>query len=895
MKRRLGPSLLIALTFLAGAPTSAAGEATGVLPLWVDASQAASLWVETPFPPQEEFPLAVTPESRFLIIRLDAAGLDDRAEAAFELKNLVVAARSVSPELTVGIDGPPAAVEALLEHGLAPYLEAYVYRDEPALPAADPTARLWWRTSARAEDVLAKLLEASSHNVELVVLEGLTLEGAHRELLEKLQTLSATDLQPQPEVEGIAQRRVRFFLDPETGHHYLAVHAEVGTSQRIFFTLDEELAAAHDLYPTPADYYFFPHGRTGELVLPGQSSHYLFVLTSEAPEAPHSRLLVEGSEIVDPYEIVVKNQVFQKKQAEKITNLLVNERVYTLAQRPRSRPITREYRVVHRSGHPTDYIFTGLAVNGVPYPKNKLRQGFVFDADQVLVDPLAIELDRTYEYTYLGSELLDGHPTWKIGFRPTREGAYLSGTVWIDQIIHAHRKLEARQGGTLEPVANREFTVTYDWVEQDGEHYWSWSHNEGTAILSYLGVHQPVRVVIDRSGHEFNSQTADREIETAHASDAKILRQTPEGLRWLTRRKIKQRGESTRHLDPERDSDVQTGAYERVLADRNHMSHNRRLGLLYVYDSSFGDENPYTDVDFSFFDLAFLGSKLQVYLLARDNSFLSLAYPGIGRKNWVLSLDLELPYDYYDRELGRPTEELVFEETSAVLALAMPFSPALSVYARYRVSDVAYRALGGTDEAFVLPSDHVEQSARVEVKLDRRGFSSELVLEYGERSDWRPWGLEAVETSKPSFFKGALRGGYYRQLSRNQSVGVYASYLNGSGLDRFSRIRLGFGGFRVAGYSRLVRFDEGFGIHFNYSGHFLKLFPLQLRLDWATIRPNNDLGLGSEYFTGVELVTTLHGPWKTDLFLSFGRGIATSLDDAEDEGTRFIASLSRRF
>ena len=127
-------------------------------------------------------------------------------------------------------------------------------------------------------------------------------------------------------------------------------------------------------------------------------------------------------------------------------------------------------------------------------------------------------------------------------------------------------------------------------------------------------------------------------------------------------------------------------------------------------------------------------------------------------------------------------------------------------------------------------------------------------------------------------------------------MGVYASYLRGSGLDRLSRIRLGFGGsFRVAGYSRQIRFDEAFGVNFNYSGHVKKLFPLQLRLDLATVEPNIDLGLDSEAFAGVELVTTLHGPWKTDLYLSLGQGIWTSLDDAEDEGTRFIASLSRRF
>lgn len=897
----LQPAILtLAITLAASPAASGSEEATGVLPLWVDAGQAADLWIETCFPRQEEFPLQLPAAARYLIVKLEATVLDDPIQAAFALKNLVVEARSGAPKLKVALDGPADAATRLAAHGLAPYIDAYVSRHpQAALPTSDPTARLWWRAAPGTEEVLATLLEASVRGVELVVLEGLTLEPAHREHLEKLRSLRATDLTPQPAVTGIARQRVHFFLDPESGHQYLAVQAEPSRSQRLELTEGEQLTV-RQLHPAAADYDFVSLGRGGELSLFGAHSHYLFELASQAPEAPHSRVVVESSEIVDPYEIVVKNQVFQRQQAEKIDNLVVDETLYTLSQLPRARPITRQYRVVHRQGQPTDYIWTGLAVNGVPYPKNKLRQGFIFDADQVLVDPLAIELDRTYEYRYLGTEEIDGHATWKIGFKPTREGAYLAGTVWIDQQTHAHRRLQAQQLGTLEPVVNREFTANYGWIEQDGERYWTWSHNEGTAILSYLGFHQPVSVVIDRSGHDFNSETAEQEIAAAYDSDAKIMRDTPEGLRWLTRKKVKKyRGqgpESTRHLDSERDRDIQTGAYERVLADRNHISQNRRLGFLMVYDPSFGDDNPFTDLNFTYFDLSVFGSKLQFFLNANDFGTFTLAYPGVIRKNWVLSLDVDPRATYYDRVVGMGTdEELEYERATAGLALAMPFSPAFSMYARYQVANYQYNALFNTVPEFVLPADHDESTVRLEMKYDRQGFSSELVAEYGERDVWQPWGVNSVEPLEDSFFKGAIRAGYYRQLARNQSMGIYASYLKGSNLDRFSRIRLGFGGsFRVAGYSRQIRFDEGFGVNFNYGGHVKKLFPLQLRVDLASLRLDDALGI-TETFAGVELVTTLHGPWKTDLFLSLGQGVYTSLEEADDEGTRFIAQLSRRF
>ncbi|MCP4660206.1 MAG: hypothetical protein GY856_32800 [bacterium] len=879
---------------LVGSVTSAGEETpTGVLPNWVDASQAASLWIETPFPQREEFPLEISPASRFLIVKLEVTDVDDWIQAAYDLKNLVVDARTRSPELKVALDGPRAIVERLIPHGLAPYVDAYVYRREPVLPAGDPTARLWWRTGAGEEEVLSRLLEASARGAELVVLEDIVLDPAQRTLLDRIRATRSTDLKPQPAVDGIAQDRVHFFRDPDSGRHYLAVHLRPGELRRIAFTLGEGLEA-RDLYPQPADYEFVSYGRSGELVLFGQHRHYLFELRSEAPRPPHANVVVESSQIMDPYEIVVMNQVFQEGEAEKVRSLDVTEVLRTLAQRPRSRPVTREYRVFERRGHPIDYVWTALAISGVKYPKNKLWEGFIFDADQVLLDPLTIELDRTYEYAYLGEETLDGHRTWKIGFKPLKEGAYLTGTVWIDQKTHAHRKLRARQGGTLPPTVAREFTVDYQWVEDRGERYWTWTRNVGTAVLSYLGFHLPIQVEIERTGHQFNRAGLEQELATIYQSDAKIMRQTPEGLRWLTAAKTR-RGRS-RARQREADGGIRTASHERTLAERNAQAHRHRVGVVLLFDKDV-DDDLFVLPGYSYFNLNLLGSKYQFYVNANEYyGFLSIARPDVLRKNWNLNLGVDA-FAYRDREITMGTqrdEDVEVEGGSAEISLAMPLHPALAIYVRYRLDDVRYGSYAETDPAFVLPADHREHTGFVEVRFDLRGFSSELRVVYTTRDRWEPWGRNLEAPLERSWGRGFLRGGYYRQVTRNQSLGLFASYARGTGGDRFSRIPLGSSSVRVGGYSGRIRFVEGMGLQFNYSGHFLRLFPLQLRLDLGLVRLDEELDK-FEHLIGFEVVTNLHGPWKTDLYLSLGQGLATSIEEAEDQQTRFVAVLSRRF
>jgi len=116
-----------------------------------------------------------------------------------------------------------------------------------------------------------------------------------------------------------------------------------------------------------------------------------------------------------------------------------------------------------------------VLINGVLHPEGKLRIGRDFRAEaSIELEPLEIELDKTYAYEFLGEERVDGHPTWKIGFRPLHEGSFLSGVVWIDQKTAAHRKIRAVHTGLRGPLISRETTRHYEWIADAGQCFWNW-------------------------------------------------------------------------------------------------------------------------------------------------------------------------------------------------------------------------------------------------------------------------------------------------------------------------------------------------------------------------------------------------------------------------------------
>ena len=517
----------------------------GVLPVWVEASSPALTVIDIP---RDATP-AVPPTSRYLVLRLaPEQEVRDWAILAFDLKALVVdlksrakAAPEAQPEkaLRIALDASPEATDRLLDHGLAPYLDAYAGGRIDRIPDADPTARRWWLPPADSRQPLHLLLEGAARGAELVILDR-HLDPTHRAFLDRVQATPSVDLERQPPAEGLAADRVRFLYNLETGSYYLAAYAEPGRRQTLSFSLGSRVEA-RSLYPATATVpALHLDGRT-EIELAGAQPFHLIELRPEEPKIENGLLEVDGEVIVDPYEVVVRNQVFQEREAKKVRSLDVMERRHSVSQTRSSRRYTWTHRIIERPGRLTEFHHLGVERNGVPFPERTLRVGRDFRAEaQVELDPLEIELDRTYRYAYLGEETVDGHGTWKIGFEPLQEGAFLQGTVWIDRRTHAHRKLHLAHVGLSGTLLSREVTRFYDWIPDDDQCFWNWSRSEGLSVIESPTSRVALAIDAERYGFDYNREDIEHEVQKAHASDVPIHVATPpDGHRWLLREEPK--------------------------------------------------------------------------------------------------------------------------------------------------------------------------------------------------------------------------------------------------------------------------------------------------------------------------------------------------------------------
>ena len=109
-------------------------------------------------------------------------------------------------------------------------------------------------------------------------------------------------------------------------------------------------------------------------------------------------------------------------------------------------------------------------------------------------------------------------------------------------------------------------------------------------------------------------------------------------------------------------------------------------------------------------------------------------------------------------------------------------------------------------------------------------------------------------------------------------------YLGGSDLDRFSRYEFSFfGGDRLNGFSGTgVRFDEGLIGRVGYAFNLFEVIRFDAVLESARVE-QDDVGTGTQSFTGIGLSGNVIGPWKTVINLSYGYAISSDIRDLEGE------------
>jgi len=842
-------------------------KAQNVLPDWVDLSADDDRVLTLTLPAAIKSPLKQ--EQRdidTLILQIDPEWETDWKQAAFQVKALIVNLKTWGGDVRVGVESPPDLVEQLLQHELAAYIDGYIFRDDPYVPDADETARLWQRVGASEHTALHVLLDAASIGVGLVLFESTPIGDNHREFLRVISETRSGSLDIQPKVQGIAQGNVHFFFDPSTGDYHLAVYADDRARNYFSFRLDHA-SEPELLYPDSGSFESDSLGKTGlGLSIPSNQPYSFFHLKAIGDIGPSESLEIVAVKAIDPYELVVKNQVFKDRQGQIFESLQTQEWVNYRYQGPSgaSIDVTFEDTVFYRKGAPTTRVRKNLYIGNVKWPYKDLPELPLIQPEKIQSEPLVIDLDKSYRYAYQGEDKVDGHPTWKVRFVPKEPGDFLSGTVWIDQDTGAHRKLRAQQSGLEPPVSGHEKTAFFDWIEYEGRRYWVETHEDGLLIVNVLGEAIAFQVNIERRDFVFNHADMQSNLDTALSSDQMMLQDTAEGYKYLVKRNGK-----------------------REVSNEDFVSKKLLLGGVQL-DPSLDFPIPLGGFNYSDLDFRDKGYQVNLFVAGALNIG-HLSNTNFMDKGWDLTAEIFTTALYFSDTIYEGDEKRDDLEVESIrqafnITLGIPLNTFTKFSANYSLRYLDYKQADDTDPEFVIPSSTFENIARLNLSYDRHGFSSALEYEGVVRSDWESWGLpDSAEPVEDEYHSIQLDLAVNKKLPKFQNVTVDARYLKGWNLDRFSRFGFGFFENTVAGYGTSgVDGDEAVRLRLGYDIGVKNLFQINTTLDGARAWRDTSASEPVDIF-GFGTAVNFIGPWKTLVRINLGYGFHSTLEGEEGD------------
>ncbi|PIE01177.1 MAG: hypothetical protein CSA81_12525 [Acidobacteria bacterium] len=790
----------------------------------------------------------------------------DWKKAGFELKAFIVSIRSQQPDLLIGLNAPQATVESLMAYGLAPYIDGYLFEDIPWIPDQDLTGKGWYRSEVNYKNLLTVLCDADAVGAYLVILDGFNATANDEAFLKRINQTQAGTMDPMPHMINREDGSYQFFFNPGTSTYYLGFYGQ--NEQRTFYFKLKENMETDIVYPEDSAASVKNYGDRVEVT--SVSGPCLVRMHLRKPEFQVENVTVSSKSTVDPNELIVKNQVFVENQAGTWQTLQAKQDMNYRYQATSGATVDVTYRdsIFWEKDQPVEYVRQKMFINGVIWPYKDLPELPLIQPEKVQSEPLVINLDKTYSYTYAGEDKVDGHVCWKVRFEPNEAGNFLKGTVWIDQKSGAHRKVKAIQSGLKPPVIGNEMTAYFDWVTYQGKNYWLQIREKNLQILNVVGVRIPLQIQIDRSEFQMDNPQFDAEKEASYQSDHLILRDSQAGFRYLK----KEGG-------------------QRVVSKQVYSKQKFALGGV-LYDP--GMDYPVPLAGFNYVNLDFLQKGYQAnFFIAGAINDIILSNSDFLGKGWDLTGEAFLTAFYFSDAVYRGGESVGEEEVkklteSVDVTLGIPIGTFFKLETNLASKFIDYKEGDDTREDFVLPQSHIENRATVNLMFTRGRFSSSLEAAFVKRSKWEKWGLpESTEPLLDSYRTIRCDMSLTRKLPKFQSVQASLRYLKGWDLDRFSRFGFGFFENHVAGFGTSgIEANQALRFRLGYQRGVKELFQLGIRLDaaraWQDAYAANSAD-DTVDLMGIGISTNLIGPWKTVIRFELGYGFHSDLADEEGE------------
>jgi len=599
-------------------------------------------------------------------------------------------------------------------------------------------------------------------------------------------------------------------------------------------------------------------------------------------EAGKEQVEVSDTGLITVEEIIAGHQSFMADQNYRLKTYRAQARVeyhYKISG-SNSVDVAYDNQFLRGEDGASEWVQTALYINGVHW-KGKFPDIPFIQPDKVLTLPLDINLNRDYDYEYLGRDNTDGYDCYVVGFKPRERGQTLyEGKAWIETRTFALVRTAVVQHGLEPPVTSNEENDHYAPVAgPDGTTYWLLARVDGQQVFITAGRNLVVLRDLNFFGFQINDPDFAAAKQAAYASDAPILRDTDEGLRYL---------------EPSADG-------TRTLAEGPT---RKTLFLIGGIAWQPGFDYPVPLVGVNYFNYNLRGSEAQInaFLAGAINSITftdpKLFGPFDGTVEAFL-LAIGLTDNYYVGGDKRPASAVDVRPQNVAAWLGLPVGSFFRLRGGVDYLYQRYNRDQKTD-TFVVPSDTSVTTLQFQGEFNRAGWNVSATGGSSARSLWEAWGDETPPTAKTlAAYPGTacdspgsclaefdpdqdrfktwevdLSKQFF--LSKFQKIRLEASMLGGSNLDRFSQFSIQSFGTRVRGFSGAgVRFERGAVGRAQYAFNLGDVIRFDASLDYARIRDPLTPG-ATAAFTGFGVSGTLLGPWRT--LMTFDVGVALASD-----------------
>jgi hypothetical protein len=562
-------------------------------------------------------------------------------------------------------------------------------------------------------------------------------------------------------------------------------------------------------------------------------------------------------------EVLAAHQAAAAAQAARVLTLVATGSTVMTFQVPGlAAPMTvAADTVLYRRGDLGEIEQRDLRLNGAPVAvgEDGVPRLPLVQPENVASPPLAITLGEAYRYRLSGEEARSGQACYVVAFEPTdTDRPSYRGRAWIAKEGFALVRLEATQTGLRGAIVSSRQEDEFRPVEVGGTRAWLLARSDVEQVYEGPGHRTPIHRRIAFERLEVNAPDFEARFQAARASPSVMMRETPEGFRYLRR-----------------GSDSPAAAGGRTLAGRASRVWSVAVGTL--FDPNIDRPLPFAGISYVDFDVLGTGAQMSAFVAGPFAqvalSVPSVGGPGLQVQAWAFAALARYNDRSFRGGLERYDENLRQRPLRASVAAVRRLGARTRLRAAYELDAVLLDRNDTTAADFRVPASPVAHGTRIGLEWERGAWSATAWGSATWRQEWREWGHAGdFSPQARTYQRAGLSLTRSFVLSPSVVTRVEATALAGHDLDRFSRF--GFDAFdsRLRGYpSAGVRFDRGTVLR--TAGTWAARRGLRLAgfLDAALVRdPTSGAGRTGHLGTGAALEAALPGRILLSVDWGFG-------------------------